>query len=64
VGAVHHGLARHAGQRLQVVISGHELSVMHPFDALNVSTGTHRIHTGGRYYDSHLLVPVSAPDGI
>ncbi len=57
------GMAWHAGQRLQVVISGHELSVMHPLDALNVSAGTHRIHTGGRY-DSHLLVPVATPNGI
>jgi uncharacterized protein len=53
-------MAWHAGQRLQVVISGHELSVMHPVDALDVSTGTHRIHTGGRC-DSHLLVPSRHP---
>jgi hypothetical protein len=30
---------------------------------LNVSTGTHRIHTGGRY-DSRLVVPIATPTGI
>lgn len=57
------GLAWHAGQRLQIVISGHELAVMHPLDALNSNTGTHRIRTGGRY-DSRLMLPVATPGGI
>ena len=56
-------MAWYARQRLQVVISGHELSVMYPLDTLNVSTGTHRIHTGGRY-DSHLPVPVATLNSI
>jgi predicted acyl esterase len=52
------GMAWHAGQRLQVVVSGHDLAVMHPMDAVNINSGVHRIRTGG-WFDSHLLVPVA-----
>jgi predicted acyl esterase len=58
-----HGMAWHAGQRLQVVVSGHDLmppegesSIEAELQSPNV--GTHRIRTGGKF-DSHLLVPVT-----
>ncbi|WP_433136853.1 CocE/NonD family hydrolase [Actinomadura nitritigenes] len=55
-----HGMALHAGERLQVVISGHDLEpelAALEADAPAQNSGTHRIHTGGAF-DSHLLVPI------
>ena len=55
-----------AGEKLQIVIQGRDIygfptvrhTQMHE-DTRNA--GEHILHTGGRY-DSHLLVPVIAPD--
>lgn len=58
-----HGIILHAGERLQLVISGHDLEPdMAALDANDHDTqpGTHRIRTGPTY-DSHLLIPV-VPD--
>jgi predicted acyl esterase len=56
-----HGMAWHAGQRLQVIISGHDLMPAEegPDTVENggPNVGTHRILTGGAF-DSYLLVPL------
>jgi predicted acyl esterase len=49
----------HAGQQLQVVVSGHyirEPGWFEPFRWELRNQGTHIIHTGGKY-NSHLLIP-------
>ncbi|MCL5734708.1 MAG: CocE/NonD family hydrolase [Actinobacteria bacterium] len=52
-----------AGEQLRLVVAGYNLSPM-PFPGMTqpelMNSGTHVIHTGGRY-DSHLLVPVTPP---
>jgi predicted acyl esterase len=55
-----HGMIWHPGQRLQVVVSGHDLMPEHPPmpDETCPNKGTHRIHTGGSF-NSHLLAPVT-----
>ncbi len=50
-----YGMAWHAGQRLRVIVSGHDLAPRY-LPGESVSTGVHRIRTGGPY-DSHLLIP-------
>jgi predicted acyl esterase len=49
----------HAGQRLQLIISGSSLMPADPTEpGDNRNTGTHRIRTGGSF-DSHLLLPIT-----
>lgn len=53
----------HAAQQIRVVVSGHYIREAGWFEAFEWdlrNTGSHIIHTGGKY-DSHLLVPVIPP---
>ena len=57
------GMHWRAGERLRLVVAGCNLSEI-PLAGIEppklVNTGTHVIHTGGRF-DSHLLVPLTPP---
>jgi predicted acyl esterase len=61
IGIWPHGMTWHAGQRLQLIISGHDLMPVDrgvAADEPSRNTGTHRIRTGGSF-DSHLLLPIT-----
>jgi predicted acyl esterase len=54
------GLLFHPGQQLQLAVAGYDYALSWPGDRPKAdirNTGSHILHTGGRY-DSYLLVPV------